>query len=31
MGVWALIGTGLLVRQGLTTRRILEEAELTRS
>jgi lysylphosphatidylglycerol synthase-like protein len=29
MGVWALIGTILLVRQGLTTRRIMEDPELS--
>lgn len=28
---WQLVGTALLVRHGLTTRRILEDAELTRS
>jgi hypothetical protein len=30
MAVWALVGTVLLTRQGLTTRRILEEAPLDR-
>jgi hypothetical protein len=28
MGVWSLIGTALLVRRGLTARRVLEDAEL---
>jgi hypothetical protein len=29
MGVWSLIGTALLVRHGLTTRRILDDPELS--
>jgi hypothetical protein len=29
--IWQLLGTALLVRHGLTTRRILEDAELTES
>jgi hypothetical protein len=28
MGIWSLIGTALLVRRGLTARRVLEDAEL---
>lgn len=28
MGIWSILGTGLLVRRGLTARRVLEEAEL---
>ncbi len=28
MGIWSLIGTALLVRRGLTTRRVLEDANL---
>jgi hypothetical protein len=28
MGIWFLIGTALLVRRGLTARRVLEDAEL---
>jgi len=28
MGIWSLIGTALLIRRGLTARRVLEDAEL---
>jgi hypothetical protein len=28
MGIWSLVGTALLVRRGLTARRVLEDAEL---
>jgi hypothetical protein len=28
MGIWSLIGTVLLIRRGLTSRRVLEDAEL---
>lgn len=30
MGIWSLIGTAFLVRRGLTTRRVLEDADLSR-
>jgi hypothetical protein len=29
MGIWSILGTALLVRRGLTARRILEDADLT--
>ncbi len=28
MGLWSLVGTALLVRQGLSARRVLEDPEL---
>ena len=28
MGIWSLVGTGLLIRRGLTARRVLEDPEL---
>lgn len=31
IGIWSLIGTALLVRRGLTARRILDDAELNRA